>query len=135
MWCHIKSPMFSKHWCQTCLSKSGCGQCSIYMGALTVNIAMMLQCCRKKSFVRSFINIWFEIRRLNKYILYGKGMQVTQNVQMKCANEKMTWNIQDTNLSWYVPKAGVDHTIRPRNCYHHLRPLGHHTKCCPSKSI
>ncbi len=22
----------------------------------------------------------------------------------------MTWNIQDTNLSWYVPKANVDHT-------------------------
>ncbi len=22
----------------------------------------------------------------------------------------MTWNTQDTNLSWYVPKANVDHT-------------------------
>ncbi len=30
---------------------------------------------------------------------------------MKCTNEKMTWNIQDMNLSWYVPKANVDHTI------------------------
>ncbi len=26
-------------------------------------------------------------------------------------NEKMTWNTQDTNLSSYVPKANVDHTI------------------------
>ncbi len=24
----------------------------------------------------------------------------------------MTLNIQDTNLSWYVPKANMDHTIR-----------------------
>ncbi len=32
--------------------------------------------------------------------------------EMKCINEKMTWNTQDTNLSWYVPKANVDHTIR-----------------------
>ncbi len=23
----------------------------------------------------------------------------------------MTWNTQDTNLSWYLPKAIVDHTI------------------------
>ncbi len=23
----------------------------------------------------------------------------------------MTWNTQDTNLSWYVPKANMDHTI------------------------
>ncbi len=30
---------------------------------------------------------------------------------MKCTNEKMTWNTQDTNESWYVPKANVDHTI------------------------
>ncbi len=30
---------------------------------------------------------------------------------MKCTNEKMIWNTQDTNLSWYVSKANVDHTI------------------------
>ncbi len=30
---------------------------------------------------------------------------------MKYTNEKMTWNTQDTNLSWYVPKANLDHTI------------------------
>ncbi len=40
-------------------------------------------------------------------------MQATQSVnEMKCTNEKMTCNTQDTNLSWYVPKANVDHTIR-----------------------
>ncbi len=33
--------------------------------------------------------------------------EVKWNVQ----NEKMTWNTQDTNPSWYVPKANVDHTI------------------------
>ncbi len=31
--------------------------------------------------------------------------------EMKCTNEKMTWNTQDINLSSYVPKANVDHTI------------------------
>ncbi len=31
--------------------------------------------------------------------------------EMKYTNEKMTWNTQDTNLSSYVPKANVDHTI------------------------
>ncbi len=31
--------------------------------------------------------------------------------EMKCTNEKMTWNTQDTNLSSYVPTANVDHTI------------------------
>ncbi len=31
--------------------------------------------------------------------------------EMKFINEKMTWNTQDTNLSWYVPTANVDHTV------------------------
>ncbi len=31
--------------------------------------------------------------------------------EMKCTIEKMTRNTQDTNLSSYVPKANVDHTI------------------------
>ncbi len=31
---------------------------------------------------------------------------------MKCTNDKMTCNTQDMNLSWYVPKANVDHTVR-----------------------
>ncbi len=35
----------------------------------------------------------------------------TVSSEMKCINEKMTWNTQDTNLSWYVPKANVGRTI------------------------
>ncbi len=31
--------------------------------------------------------------------------------EIKCTNEKMTWNTQDKNLSSYVPNANVDHTI------------------------
>ncbi len=31
--------------------------------------------------------------------------------EMKCTNEKITWNAQDANLGSYVPKANVDHTI------------------------
>ncbi len=46
--------------------------------------------------------------------------------EMKCINKNMTWNTQDTNLNWYVPKANVVHTIS--GCYQHLRPLSHHTK-------
>ncbi len=33
------------------------------------------------------------------------------STEMKCTNEMMIWNTQDTNLSSYVPKANVDHTI------------------------
>ncbi len=40
--------------------------------------------------------IWFAIRKLNKYILYGKGFLKARrppkvSSEMKCANEKMTW--------------------------------------------
>ncbi len=31
--------------------------------------------------------------------------------EMKCTNEKITWNAQDMNLHICVPKANVDHTI------------------------
>ncbi len=31
--------------------------------------------------------------------------------EMKCTNENMMWNTQDTNLSSYVPKVNIDHTI------------------------
>ncbi len=54
---------------------------------------------------------------MNKYVLYSEGLskctQATQSVsnEIKCTIENMTWNTQDTNLSWYVPKANVDHTI------------------------
>ncbi len=61
-----------------------------------------------------FINIWFAIRRLNKYILYRKGFLKAcrppnlSNVQMKGWS---TWNTHVTNLNWYMPKANVDDTI------------------------
>ncbi len=60
------------------------------------------------------INIWFAIRRLDKYILYAEGLSkgTQATLEMKCRNEKMTCNTQDTNLSWYVPKDNVDHTIK-----------------------
>ncbi len=31
--------------------------------------------------------------------------------EMKDTNENMTLNTQDTNLSWYVPKSNMDHTL------------------------
>ncbi len=41
-------------------------------------------------------------------------MQATQSVKWDemYKNKKMTWNTQDTNLSSYVSKSNVDHTIR-----------------------
>ncbi len=60
-----------------------------------------------------FINIWFEIQRLNKYTLYAnmlsKGVQATQCVKR---DEIYKWkHDMDTNLSSCVPKANVNHTI------------------------
>ncbi len=34
-----------------------------------------------------------------------------ESTEMNCITEKMTWNTKDTNLSLYVHKANVDHTI------------------------
>ncbi len=44
------------------------------------------------------------------YVLKARRPCKVSN-EMKYRNEKMTWNTQDTNLSWYVTKANVDHTI------------------------
>ncbi len=71
---------------------------------------------RYNIFISIFINIWFAIWRLNKYILYAKGLskgaQATQSVKWnEMYKWKMIWNTQDTNLSNYVSKANVDHTI------------------------
>ncbi len=61
------------------------------------------------------INIWFAIWRLNKYILYAKGLskgtQATQSVKW---NEIYKWKDDMKHpgyVSSYVPKANVDHTI------------------------
>ncbi len=32
-------------------------------------------------------------------------------MKIKCVNEKMIWNTQDTNLSCYMPKANLGHTV------------------------
>ncbi len=46
---------------------------------------------------------------------HSMGTQATQSInEMKSTNEKMTLNTQDMNLSWYVPTANVDHTIRAK---------------------
>ncbi len=54
-----------------------------------------------------------KIYAFNKYILYGKCFLKATKVsnEMKCRNKRMTWNTQYTNLSWYMPKVNVDHTI------------------------
>ncbi len=36
---------------------------------------------------------------------------LTASSEMICTNEKIKRNTQDTNRSWYVPEANVDHTI------------------------
>ncbi len=53
---------------------------------------------------------WINIYYMLKGFLKARRPPKVSN-EMNCINEKMTWNTQDTNLSWYVPKANVDHTI------------------------
>ncbi len=59
-----------------------------------------------------FINIWFAIRRLNKYILYAKGlskgMQATQSVKWneiyKWKDDRIrTWAVMCPRLMWITP--------------------------------
>ncbi len=47
---------------------------------------------------------------MNKGFLKARRPPKVSN-EMKCTNENITWNTQDTNLSNYVPKANVDHII------------------------
>ncbi len=49
---------------------------------------------------------WINTYYMLNGFLYTKGSN-----EMKCTNEKMTWNTHDVNLSSYVPNANVDHTI------------------------
>ncbi len=75
----------------------------------------------------------FAIRKVNKYILYAeglsKGMQATQSVKW---NEMYKWK-DDTKYPGYEPELICaqgwcrSHHKWPRNCYQHLRQLGHHT--------
>ncbi len=98
-----------KCWCMYCIVATGQGHKPYSLHTHCIGVCNLY-------YIVIFINIWFAIWRLNKYILYAKGlskgMQATQSVKWnECTNEKMTWNTQDMNLSWYVPNANVDHTI------------------------
>ncbi len=53
---------------------------------------------------------WINTYYMLKGFLKARRPSKVSN-EMKCTNEKMRWNTQDTNLSSYVPKANVDHTI------------------------
>ncbi len=52
-----------------------------------------------------FINTYYKLKGLLK----ARRPPKVSN-EMKCTDEKMTWNTQDTNMSSYVSKANVDHT-------------------------
>ncbi len=53
---------------------------------------------------------WINTYYILKGFLKARRPHKVSN-ETKCTNEKMTWNTQDTNLSSYVPKTNVDHTI------------------------
>ncbi len=48
---------------------------------------------------------------INTYYMLKAHRPPKVSNEMKWTNEKMTWINQDMNLSNYVPKANVDHTI------------------------
>ncbi len=58
------------------------------------------QGCKNANWDNSTVIIKVKLKKIN-----------SKDEEMKYTNEKMTWNSHDTNLSWYVPKANVDHTI------------------------
>ncbi len=53
---------------------------------------------------------WLNICYMLKGFLKARRPPKVSN-GMKCTNEKMTWNTQDTNLSRYVPKANGISTL------------------------
>ncbi len=53
---------------------------------------------------------------------------------MKCTNERMTWNTQDTKLICAQDYCRSHHKW-PRNCCQHFRPLGHHTYSPPAYTL
>ncbi len=53
--------------------------------------------------------LYYELLRFPYLFIKNLGHDMSN--EMKCTNEKMTCNTQDSNLSSYVPKANVDHTI------------------------
>ncbi len=55
--------------------------------------------------------VWINTYYMLKGFLKARRPPKVSN-EMKCTNEKMICNTEDTNLSLYVPKTNVDHTIR-----------------------
>ncbi len=51
---------------------------------------------------------WINTYMLKCFLKAHKQPKVSN--KMKCINKKMTWNVQDMNLSWCVHKANMDHT-------------------------
>ncbi len=84
---------------------------------LQVRAILTTICIWFHNFILPNLNRLIYLWRLHIFlILYGKGflkvcMPPKMSNEIKCTNERMTWNTQDTNLSWYMPKANVDHTI------------------------
>ncbi len=55
-------------------------------------------------------DVWINTYYMLKDFLKARSPPKASN-EMKCTNEKMTWNTQHTNRSRYVPTTNVHHTI------------------------
>ncbi len=61
-------------------------------------------CAKLVTLVKNFINIWFAIGRLNKYILYAEGLSKgTQAIQSIKWNEMYKWK-DDMKYPRYEPE-------------------------------
>ncbi len=75
--------------------------------------------------------LFMHLRRGVKFVTLMEHFNPPPPTEMKCTNEKRIWNNQDTNLSWYVRKANVDHTISGQETAlstldHSATTLGYH---------
>ncbi len=66
---------------------------------LVMHVTTVLETTIQTRYDSMSINIWFTIRTLNNYLLHAEGLS------------KGKQNTQNTNLSCYVPKSNMDHTI------------------------
>ncbi len=87
---------------------------------LTMYCSNVSDCCCN---IFIMISITFQHWKYHniKYVFY-----IAVYWKIKCKNEKMIWNAQDTNLINYVPKANVDHTIHS----HGAPPHPGHIQLC-----
>ncbi len=67
-----------------------------------INISLLIYDLQSKDWINTYYIL--------KGFLKARRPHKVSN-EIKCTNEKMTWNTQHTNLSSYVPKTNVDHTI------------------------